>query len=182
MKKRFVITGIITGIVTILIIGLLLWTRQPATGRITTASVPPKTVSNAQTKKLDGAYISFEYKGEYSAKPQSAADGSIERYVLDTSSQDNRQILASVTELPGGKLESNGNYIYRVKSPDVYESRTFDNGKQTITVWVKKDGTEQTAMIPSGNRLAVISFVSAGGSQVITTEDMNTLLKSFAWK
>jgi hypothetical protein len=167
-------------VVIAVIVGLIIWARTPTLGRI--LSPPPlKGPTTYYDKKLDGRYMSFQYSGKYSASDQGAKDNDLERYALNADTHYDKRLLASVANLPDGKLESDGGYILRQKSTELYKNRKFVVSGNSIDVWVKNDNTEQTAMIPHGNKVAVISFVTTNPGDDLTGE-MNALLKTFEWK
>jgi hypothetical protein len=161
--------------------GLTLWARTPTEGKILTPP-PIKGPTTYYDKTLDGTYISFKYSGKYLPKNEGPRDNDMERYTLSADTHYDKRVLVSVAGLPDGRLEeSNGSYIFRQKSTDLYGSRKVPVGNTTTDVWVKKDGTEQTTMIPHGDKVAIISFVTANPSDDLTGE-MDALLKTFAWK
>lgn len=161
------------------IVCVVLWARAPQEGRITKSAVT-KGPTTYYDKKLEGTYISFQYSGKYIVRNETAKDNDVELYTLSANTRYDKRILVSVANLPDGRLESNGAYIFRKKSPTVYTIRTVQVGDTQVEVWVKSDGLEQTAMIPRGNKVAVISFVTANMSDDLTTE-ADALLKTFRW-
>jgi hypothetical protein len=182
MKKSYIIATIVLLLVAGLIAWGVMWMHMPARGKV----MPTPPISAGTTslinKRLSGKYISFEYKGEYTAQTDKSENGSLERYTLGAGTQYSKEIHISVSELPDGKLEANGDYIYRQKSMDVYSSRNLNTGHGIYKIWVKKDGTEQTAMVPKGDKVAVISFVIGNGSNIDVTTEINALLQSLEWK
>jgi hypothetical protein len=171
---------ILVAIVGAAITGAVIWARTPTQGRI--LSPPPlKGPTTYYDKKLNGRYMSFQYSGKYSGTEQEAKDNTLERYVLNADTHYDKRLLASVGSLPDGKLESDGSYIYRQKSPNIYTNRKVSVNGVYVNVWVKHDNMEQTAMIAHGDKVAVLSFVTANPSDDLTGE-MNALLKTFEWK
>lgn len=168
----------------LLLIGVMAWflvsANMPNKGSI---SNPPsnKASNDYYDKILDGTHFKFQYSSRFLAKNETATNGDLERYVLIADTRYDKRILASVTGLPDGRLESNGGYIFRQSSSSIYSSRTIKVGSDTITIWVKKDGTEQTAIIPNGQKAAVISFVTINTNENLTNE-IDTLLSTFRWK
>jgi hypothetical protein len=181
MKKQFIIIIIILSIIGV-ISWLVIWMQTPARGSVSLTSTTNKTMPPLHAKKLDGTYVSFQYGGEYSAQTEEAANNDLERHTLNASTHYNKQILASVVELPGGLLQHNGDYVYRQKSTGTYANRKFQVNGRAIDVWVKRDGTEQTAMVPKGDKAAVVSLVTGPGANVDLTTEMDTLLKTLEWK
>jgi hypothetical protein len=162
------------------IVGVVIWARAPTLGTI--LSPPPlQGPTTYYDKKLNGKYMSFQYSGKYSATDQGAKDNDLERYTLNADTHYDKRLLASVANLPDGKLEADGGYILRQKSTDLYKNRKFAVKGSSVDIWVKNDNTEQTAMIPHGNKVAVISLVTANPGDDLTGE-MNALLKTFEWK
>lgn len=179
-KMKYI--GISISIVLVLgiIAGFVMWSHSPNKGRILTPQ-PAKGPSTYNDKKLVGTYMSFQYSGKYIVRNEAATNGDLERYTLSADTHYDKRILASVANLPDGKLESNGAYIFRQKSSNIYTSRKVTVDEGTVNVWVKNDGTEQTAMLPHGDKVAVVSLITAGTSDDLNTE-MDALLKTFQWK
>lgn len=164
-----------------LIVWLILWGRSSGEGKVL-RSPDSKAPTAYVDKQLVGRYISFTYSGRYMARTEAAKDNDLERYTLSADTRHDKRILASVSNLPDGKLESDGSYIYRQKATALYTSRKVQVGEhQSVTVWAKKDGTEQTAIMAHGNRVATVSLVTTNTSEDLTAET-NALLKSFRWK
>lgn len=180
MKKRLLVTITIISIIGA-IVWLVIWAQAPARGSVSFVSTPSKTASPLPDKKLEGTYISFQYRGEYSARVEDPANSDLERHTLDANTQYNKQILASVVILPGGQLQGNGDYLYRQKSTNTYINRKLHTNGSSIDIWVKKDGTEQTAMVQRGERAAVVSLITDPGVDTNLTVEMNELLKTLEW-
>lgn len=161
-------------------VGLLVWANAPNQGTISNASTV-KSPTAYFDKTLDGTYMKFKYSSKYVAKDAGPGNGDLERYTLSANTRYDRRILASVADLPDGRLESNGAYIFRQKNSSLYSHRMVKVGSDIIDVAVNKDGTEQTAMIPRDKKAAIISFVSSNTSDDLTTE-IDSLLNSFQWK
>jgi hypothetical protein len=157
-----------------------MWASTPKQGTITNTS-SSRVQTTYYDKKLEGTYMSFQYSGKYIAKTETVTNGDLERYTLSADTHYDKRILASVADLPDGRLESNGAYIFRQKSPDSYIYRKMQVNSGMIGVWVKKDGTEQTAMIPRGNKVVVISLVTASTNDDLAKET-DALLNTFRWK
>lgn len=159
---------------------VVVWSSAPHEGVI---SNPPQlqTPKVHTTNKLDGNYISFEYNGRYTAREDIPRNEAIEMYTLYADTRYDKRILASVTNLPDGRVESSAAYIYREKTPSLYTSRKIQVEGKDVEVWSKSDGTEQTAFIPHNDKLAIVSFVTSNTSDQLTGE-MDGLLKTFQWK
>lgn len=175
---------IVPAVIVILVIGsvasFVLWASKPHQGRVTNASSSRETVAY-QDKLLEGTYFQFVHSSNYSIKKEAALNGEIERYTLSAGTRYDKRLLAAITNLPDGQIDSYGAYIYRKSSADVYSMRKIQSGSNTYNVWVRKDGTEQTAMIQRGNKLALITLVTANPKDDLTTE-MDALLNTFKWK
>lgn len=125
--------------------------------------------------------MSFSYSGIYVANNEGPKDSFVELYMLRAATNYDKQISASVAEIPGGNLESNGPYLHRKQRPDLYQSRKVEVEGRLVNVWVKNDGTEQTAIMPYGDKVVTLSFTSAGQNNELSTE-VDSLLKTFHWK
>lgn len=174
--KIIISIAVIAGAVTVFV----LWAKSPHQGSVSKTQSPigPAAYSD---KQLNGKYLSFQYSGKYVAQSGGAKDNDLEIFILSAATQYEKRIVASVASLPDGKVESNGSYIYRQASTVTYSNRKVIVEGVPVDVWVKKDGLEQTAMIPHGNKLGVISFVTTNANDDLTGE-MDTLLKTFRWK
>lgn len=161
------------------VVGIVLWAGKPHSGTI---SPPPTTIAPTTyyDKKLEGKYITFQYSGKYIARDEKAVNNNLELHSLNADTHYDKRIMASVVGMPTGSLDRNGDYLYRRNSPAVYKSRTVHAGNKVIEVWVRNDGSEQTAMIPHGDKAAVISFVTASNSDSLTAE-VDALLNTFQW-
>lgn len=182
MSRRYkiLLSGALLCIVAIAII--IYWATSPNEGSISQNS-PARTAAVVADKRLEGVGFSVTYKGKYVLRTDEATNGAIERYTLSSGGQDRNQILVSVSELPDGRLSSNGDYIYRQKSPAAYSNRSLAvaNGN-TAEIWVRQDATEQTAMIAKNNSLLTISLTSPGSNTTDMTIEMDAMLKSLALK
>lgn len=174
---KFVIPVVL---VTGMVVVFLAWSNAPNQGTIANASTA-KAPAAYFDKTLDGTYMKFQHSSKYLLTSEIPSNGDLERYTLSADTRYDKRILISVTNLPDGRLDSNGAYIYRQSSKDVYGMRKLQIGSELYTVWVRNDGTEQTAMIPRGNKVAIISSVTANPKDDLNTE-MDALLNSFRLK
>lgn len=174
---KFLIPAVL---VTGLAVGFLVWSNAPNQGTIANAS-PTKAPTAYFNKTLNGERMQFQYSSKYSLKNEIPSNGDLERYTLSADTRYDKRILISATNLPDGRLESNGAYTYRQSSKTVYAMRKLQVGSEVYTVWERNDGTEQTAMIPRGDKVAIITSVTANPKDDLTTE-MDALLNSFRLK
>jgi hypothetical protein len=170
-----VVVALVTGA------GLAWWASAPKKGRITSTPSQRNQSEGYSVKELDGRYISLSYSGRYVASSEPPRDGYVELHMLRASTTYNKQIAVSVAELPGGNADSNGQYLHRKKRTDLYQNRKVAVGDRMVDVWVKKDGSEQTAMMPKGELLATLSFTTANQNDNLTAE-VDEILKSLRWK
>jgi hypothetical protein len=181
MKKPLVISILI-----LVILGaiswLIFWMHMPAEGSVSHITPSGRSGAAPYNKKLDGTYVSFQHSSEYMVRSVAPSNNDLERYTLNASTQYSKQIIASVVRLPEGQLKSNGDFLYRLKSPEVYTSHKFHTSSGIVDVWVRKDGTEQTAMVPHGDKAAILSLITAPGANIDLTPEMDTLLKTLEWK
>jgi hypothetical protein len=180
IKIRYLKATIFLVVLVIAVIAIAVWGKTPRLGIIKNPSVT-NSPTTYYDKKLNGTYISFQYSGKYMEKNDGPKDNYLERYTLSADTHYDKRIQASVIDLPDGKLESNGDYLYRMKSGSVYTARKIEIHGTVVNVWVKNDGTEQTAFITHGNKAASISFVTASGNDNVTGE-MDALLETLQWK
>lgn len=182
MKKR--IKLIVTIIILIGgIVAVVTWTKSPSEGSV--LNMPPKVTKKVSTfsdKTLEGNYISFQYSGKYVASANVPANNDLERYVLSAGTNYDKRIQVSVANLPTGKLESNGDYIYRQKTPTIFSKRQFKSSVGTYDIWVRNDGTEQTAMLARGNKILTVSFLTSPGVEDNLGPEADALLNSLSWK
>jgi hypothetical protein len=165
------------------IIWLVLWMRAPSDGNVTFKQVNNSNSSTAlQEKQLNGQHISFKYSGKYVQSANTPANNDVERYTLSAGTNYDKRIEVAVVNLPNGQLSSNGDYIYRQKTPSVYTKRLQQTAIGQFEIWVKADGSEQTAMIPRGDKAIVLSFLTNTGAEASLTGEVDTLLKTVVWK
>jgi hypothetical protein len=163
------------------VIWVITWAGTPRQATIVKSVSSKSAITTYYDNSLDGTYMSFKYSGKYIVRKDGPKDNYLELYTLSADTHYDKRILASVANLPDGRLQSDGGYIFRQKSPALYNSKSIQLGDASATIWVKKDGSEQTAMVPRGNKLAVISMVTASTSDNIDKE-MEALLNTFKWK
>lgn len=168
--------------VSAVVILFILWMRTPAEGTITSKTEGSKNASTLQDKQLNGMYIAFQYNGKYIAGQNSPANNDLERYTLSAGTNYDKRIQAAVVNLPDSNLASNGDYIYREKTPAVYTKRQLQTSAGLFDIWVKRDGSEQTAFAAHGQKVAVFSFTTSPGADSTLTTEVDTLLKSLKWK
>lgn len=174
--KKLIIASMLIGAV----YGLLVWANMPKKGSILNAPNSNRASNKYTDLTLDGTNFKFQYSSSFNLKQEVASNGDVERYTLIADTRYDKRILASVAELSDGRLESNGAYIFRQNSSN-YSNRKVKAGSEMATVWVKKDGTEQTAIIHNGKQAALISFVTSNINDNLT-KDIDTLLSTFQWK
>jgi hypothetical protein len=185
MKQKFKshkIKILIAGALLIVTFFVVVWANSNNTGVVETPySVLPK--ATVAYKDYDGTSLSFRYLGVYSirkpAVEQKNANVGQVMFKADTTYE--KHLSVEVSNLPGGALAQNSAYNLRLNSPNEYASRSLTVDGVQATIWVKKDGTEQTAMVPRGNRLATFSFVQIGTQSDITPE-VDALLATVKWK
>lgn len=162
------------------VIGFVVWSNVPRHGVISNAP-PAKSPTAYFDKTVDGTYMKFQYNSKYVLKKEIPINGDLERYTMSAGTRYDKRLLAVVANLPDSKLETYGAYIYRKTRTDLYAARKLQSGDEVYTVWVRSDGTEQTAMIPQGNKVAVITYVTANPKDDLTSE-MDAFLNSYEWK
>jgi hypothetical protein len=182
MKKRLNI--IIPVLLILTLVGwLVVWTRTPSEGRIISSQqTVTQEAPELQDKKMDGTYVSFWYDGKYAASGNIANNNDLERYTLSAGTTYDKRILAAVVNLPEGRLESNGDYVYRQKTPSVYTKRQLQTAAALFEIWVNKDNTEQTAMAAHDKKALVLSFLTTPGADDDLAREVDTVLKTLAWK
>ncbi len=184
ISKKMILIPVLLIIVIVGIV-IAMWASAPKKGTIGTApSTRTNQTENYTVKQLDGKFIAFSYSGRYVASTESPQDGSLELYMLRATTTYDKQIAASVAELPDGNLNANGAYLYRQSRTDLYKKRSVEVQGRQIDVLVKSDGTEQTAFLPYGNRVVILAFTTtaAAAQNDNLTDEVNELLKSFRWK
>jgi hypothetical protein len=165
-----------------LLLWFIVWATSPHQGKVAPSTAPETNEQAlAPDKTLDSAYMTFQYSGKYLMKNEGPANNDLEVYRLNADTHYDKQIIASVSNLPDGQLGSYGNYIYRKIHTDLYGVRKERVAGTEVEVWVKNDGTEQTVMIPHGNVVATITFATASSSDQLTRE-VDALLSTFRWK
>lgn len=181
-KKRLIKTIIV---ILLLVVSALLirWMLSPHKGKVTLSSSSPdsKVLTTYTDKLLDGTDIAFNYSGKYIAKNEGQSNNDLEVYRLSADTHYDKQILASVSNLPDGQLSYYAAYKYRQLHTELYTLRKVRVDNIAVDVWVKNDGTEQTAMIPKGNKVATIALTTASTTDQLTPE-IDALLSTFRWK
>lgn len=182
LQKKIVIRIIATLLLIGLVVLFIQWMGSPHKGQVTVRSPPYNEIPSVRTDKiLQGTYMTFSYSGMYLAKNESNKNNDLEIYTLIADTNFDKRIVASVSNLPDGQLNSYGAYKMRSVRTDLYTARKIQVGGEVIDVWVRNDNTEQTAFIPRGNKVATIAFVSSSTSDQLTPE-VDAILRSFRWK
>lgn len=132
-------------------------------------------------RTLDGTYISLQYKGSYMLSRLPATDDDLEIYRLSDDTTYARQIDISVSKLPSGSLQTDSAWLLRKSKPDQYTEQHLQFPAGTVDLWTKQDGTEETAFLVNGTRVAAIAFAQQAGS-VSMDPEMQAMLKSFVWR
>lgn len=165
-----------------MIISFIVWSAKPSQGNVkeSSSSKNPST-SEVANKKIDGKYIAFNYSGKYVAKSEGPKNNELEIHTLSAGTNYDKRIIASVSNLPDGQISSYGAYIYRKLQTELYTARKVQVDGAVVDLWVKNDGSEQTVMIPRGNKVATITFTTASTADNLTSE-ADALINSFRWK
>jgi hypothetical protein len=166
--------------VVLIIGGLLFWWAASGNQATISAGSAAQKATPVGAKQFDGKYMTFSYSGEYVIKPLQAQPPDLELYMLSADTQYSKQLAVSVTT---GSITQDTAYLLRQSQPNVYASHQQVVDGVSATVWVKKDGSEQTIFIPHGNIFALLSFSIAGtNADGQLTPEVNSLLASFQWK
>jgi hypothetical protein len=167
----------------IVVIGLgagVLWAVSGNKGQILEAPARQATRAPAY-KDFDGTYIAFRYKGTYQAQTLPAKDADLELAMLVAATNYDKRLAVAVSQLPGGNLNNNSAYLLRKSQPGLYTSRQLTVAGAPATVWVKADNQEQTVFIPHNDKVAMLSFTTAGRFDDLNPE-VAALLQTFHWK
>jgi hypothetical protein len=146
-----------------------------------TVSQPTNQTAAEAYKNFDGQRLAFTYSGTYGVQTLPAKDNDLELYTFKASTIYDKHIAVSVSKLEGGKLSNNSAYNLRQSQPGTYTRRDVQVAGGTATVWVKSDNKEETVIIPHGNQVAVLSFVTAGNPAQLDKE-VTALLQTLRWK
>jgi hypothetical protein len=180
--KRHKIKLLVVGALLVTIFSVATWANSDNAGVVEIHATPLPQATVAYKEYVSGN-VSFRYPGIYTIH-QTAVKGTNGTYAQASFKADTtyeKHISLQVDDLPGGTLTNSSANNLRQNSPDEYTSRNFTvDGLQAI-VWVKKDGTEQTVLVPRGNQVVTMSFVQIG-SQNDMTPEVNALLTTLKWK
>lgn len=177
-KKRIVWALVL--IVLVVVVLFVLWLTADNEGKISDPSGSAR--SNVPSyKDFDGKFITFRYSGMYGVRALPTANQDLELYNFSASTMYQKNIAVSVSELTAGSLNNNSAYNLRRSQPDKYAQRDIQVAGMPATLWVKHDGKEETAIIPKGDRVAVLSFTTAGPTGQLGSE-VTALLQTFTWK
>lgn len=177
--KKIIVVALIIG----LAVYFVIWAASPSKGSVDVSATSKNgsTTSVPTIKNLDGTYIAFSYSGKYLAKSEGSKNNELEIHTLSADTHYDKRIIASVSNLPDGQIGSYGAYIYRKLHTETYTVKKVQVAGEAADLWVKNDGSEQTVMIPRGNKVATITFTTASMSDKLDSE-AEALLKSFRWK
>lgn len=172
--------GLVTGLVLVLVAGLAVWASAANKGQIVDAA-DTKSGRAPTYQDFDSAYITFRYSGAYQAHKLEAKDLDLELSMLTVNTNYEKRLAVSVSQLAGRSLDSNSAYLLRKSQPEIYASRQVIIDGNVAVVSTKIDGLEQTVFIPHGDRVALLSFLTAGNFDDLQPE-VDSLLKTFRWK
>lgn len=163
-----------------------LWINSSNEGTIKPANTADTQKTNPNsTKNFDGKYMKFTYPSSYLSQTLKASDNDLELYRLSANTTYDKNLNASVSTLPQGRLDQNSAYLLRKTRTDLYKESQVPFNGGTASVWTRNDNQEVTAFIQQGNRVALLSFVQSGtyGDSVNDLpKEADPIIRSFAWK
>lgn len=171
---------IIVGLIVLLIVGVLYQVvrtlNAPAQGSIN--QTPPDKAENidpyAQPATYNGRYISFTYPAHYKKIPSAITGGYLEVFSLHSTDQRGRNITVGVQK---GSLADSSAVAYRRAHPELY---TEEPRTRTAVTFTTKSTPEMVSFLQHNDLLANVSITSQSDPNL--SEDLQTILNSFAWK
>lgn len=180
-KRKRCILGAVTVTLLLVVVGSgIMWASSSNQGKIVAFS-PKNPVYIPANKDFTSAYMTFTYDGNYKPHQLPATDNDLENTILSADKNYDKRLAVSVSKLSGGQLNSNSAYNLRASQTDAYSSHQVTVSGGAATVWTKNDGSEQTAFIPYGDKIAVLSFSTSGTAGNLSPEVV-AVLASFRWK
>lgn len=156
------------------------WTHTPSQAVISPAKTtdqarPAERPQNVQTKQFT-TQIPAGFRATVTESPR---DSSI-TYVSAISTKDpGTQIGITSEPLPSDGLDGISGYLYRVRSPDIYDHISLQTLPKGTPVFRAKSGTpETTSFLVHSNRCVVIAITSASQEVENTLE---TITKNWQW-
>lgn len=175
-KKRLLVSIIVVIIATICILWFLTSSNQ---GTVSQAPAPgPQKAAVPTYKELRGANFRLRYLGMYTIKQLSASDNDLEIYQLTADTTYTKQLAIAVSRLPGGDLANNSAYLLRQSQPGTYTEQKIG----AADVWLRRDGTEETAFLVHGERVATLAFTQQGSTTAALQTEVHNVLDSFTWE
>jgi len=157
---------------------------SPAQGVI---NIQPPMQTNptaeSETSVASGKYISFNYPSSFKtravAKP---ANNLLESFSFNTIVMPFTNMDITITNLPGGSLNADSGYVFRLQNPGLYKPDTVFVSNQTFQAFIDQTSSYGiVAYAPSGSWLATISLTGSGAQTDQIGQTLKTVLASLKW-
>lgn len=170
---------------TVVVIGLAILIFQLTNnagnkGSITAAKAKDTTQAKTSFKLFSGRYVKFEYSSRYAPQTLPAKDLDLELYMFTADTIYDKRLAVSVSQLPEGQLTQSSAYMLRSTDTAAYSLTNQKVDGLNSVIATKSDGSEKTAFIPNGQKIAILSFVTANTSDDINNE-LQRALSTFQW-
>lgn len=136
-----------------------------------------------KTNTIKAKYFSLDYDaGLDTVSNISAGDKTaLEVYrVARSDTSGRRTFVITIKSLPKGGMSEESSYKLRHINPDTYNENTKEYGGQSFVVFDKKDGSESTAFIANGDKLAILAYTLATPNGDLEEESAE-LFSAFRW-
>lgn len=172
---------IIIVLVVVLVVAVLLifhWLSASSQASNTTNAPKLSASKPVGNQTFTGAYMSFTYSGQYIAQQLTAQAPDLESYMLSADTSYPKNLAVTVTT--GDMTKSSGYNLRQIDTADYSRHSELVDGSQAV-LWVKADGSEQTAYIQHGPNFATLSFNVQNTNVSSLTAEVNAVLASFHW-
>lgn len=179
-SKRKLYIAVPAVLVLVIIGAFFFWASSSSTGTIS-ESTEAKQVQAPAFKDFNGKSITFQHKGTYQPQTLEAKDLDLELHMLRATTIYNKQLAVAVSQSPMAVLRLTRATCCARASRRCIPSAPLLLPVHLLCCGLKADGTEQTAFMANRNKIAILSFTTAGNADNLDPE-VDALLKTFRWK
>jgi hypothetical protein len=179
-KRAYIIMGL-AAVVIASSIGYGAWAVSANKGTVVSVKDDYKVGNGPKTLDLNGRFITFKYSSMYQSVKQDAGGISLENYYLTANTNYDKHLAVAVYSLRDTNLESFSPYNVRLVQPDLYKRAETVVAGNSVIIFTKSDGSEQTVFVTRGDKVASLSFTTTGTYDDLASE-VAAILQTFSWK
>lgn len=159
--------------------------NQPSSGTIVKHSLQDERVEEAaKTNTITAKHFSLIYDASLDTVSDiSQQDATaLEVYRIARSDTKGRRIFViTIKQLPAGGMSEESSYKFRRTNPELYKEGSRTAGDNSYATFEKSDGSELTAFLTRGDKLAMLAYTLQAPEGDLHTET-EELLSNFRWQ